>query len=105
MCLGSLLCWGMNKTAGLDIVIYALMLIVPIATAALAAKFYGGLGILGGLLAAIFTYICFTSDTLILNTTYDQTAQAFVFTTYPMGFFAWIPLGLMVVNFIVAVKH
>jgi len=90
--------------AGLDVLLYAFMGITLVSVAVLAAKFYRSIGLFGGLFGAIFSYICFTSENLILNTVYDQTAQEFVSQTYPMTFFAWIPFVLMVLNFVVAIK-
>lgn len=89
---------------GLELILYFFINVILIATSALAFKYWRMLGAIGGLIGAVLSYIVFTSDTLILNTTYDQTAQAFVSQTYPMGFFAWIPIILTGLNFVVALK-
>lgn len=89
---------------GLDIILYVLMITILTAIAVVAAKYYKELGIFGGLLGALFSYVCLTSEVLILNTAYDQTAQEFVYQTYPITFFAWIPLILMGLNFVLVVK-
>lgn len=90
--------------AGLDIILYLFTNIILIVFAVLAWKYWGYLGAIGGLIGAILTYTVLTSDTLIFNTAYDQTAQEFVSQTVPMGFFAYIPLILTALNFIVALK-
>lgn len=89
---------------GLDFLLYVFMVTILIVLAVVAAKFYGMLGAFGGLIGAVFTYMAFTSDTLILNTVYDPTAQAFVSQSVDMGFFSWILLILTVFNFVVVLK-
>ena len=83
------------------------MIVILFFTMVLGAKLkgLGLLGLFGGLLGSLFSYICFTSENLVLNTTYDQTAQIFVYQTYPMSWFAWIPLILVAANFIVALDR
>lgn len=80
------------------------MAVIEVVFVVVAAKFYSGLGAVGGLLGSIFFYLCLTSPDLILNTAYDQTAQAFVYQTYPMGFFSWVIFGLAVTNFVIIAK-
>ena len=94
-----------GTTAGLDLTIFIIMIVIEAATLILALKLkgLGLLGIFGGLLGSIFSYIAFTNQFLILNTNYDQAAHVFVNQAFPMGFFAWIPLILAVSNFIAAV--
>lgn len=89
---------------GLDIILYVFINGILIAFAVLAWKFWGLLGALGALIGGILSYVVLTSETLILNTVYDQAAQVFVSQTYPMGFFGFIPLILTGLNFIVALK-
>ena len=88
----------------MELVIYVFINVILIAIAVLAAKFWSVLGTFGGLIGAIMTLLVFQAPNLILQTVYDQTAQVFVQQTYPMGFFAWIPLVLTALNFIVALK-
>lgn len=90
--------------AGLDLILYVFINVILIAVAVLAYKYWGLLGAFGSIIGAILSYTVMTSETLILNTTYDQTAQAFVYQTYPMGFFAWIPIVLTGLNIVVALK-
>ncbi len=90
--------------AGLDFVLYVFINVILIALAVVAYKYWGLLGAIGAVIGAILSYLVFTSDTLIMNVTYDQTAQEFVYQSYPMGFFAYIPLILTALNVIVALK-
>jgi hypothetical protein len=94
------------KMAGLDIIIYVFMVTILLVMAVLTVKVkgLGLLGLFGGLLGSLFTYICFTNENLILNTVYDQTAQVFVNQVYSMEFFSWVPLILTVSCFVVATQ-
>jgi len=92
------------SAGNIELSIYLVIIGVLIAFAVMTLKLWGGLGMVGGLIGAIFAYYCLTSQNLITNTLYDQTAQTWVYTTMPIGFFAYVPLLLCALNLILVVK-
>jgi hypothetical protein len=92
------------NTANLDIIIYILIISILIIFAIIAFKYLPILGALGGLLGAIFSYIALTSQNMIIQTVWNETAQTWVQQLYPMGFFAYVPVILTAVCFMIALK-
>lgn len=88
----------------MTLTIYVLICVMLTATALLALKYWGTLGLIFGLIGAIFTYYTFQATTLIINSYYDTTAQTWVSQTMPMGFFAYVPLALALINFVAVLK-
>lgn len=88
----------------LDLGLYVIMLGLLAVLAILAFKFWPVLGAMGGLLGAVFSYICLSSTGLITQTVYDPALSIWVYQVYPMGFFAYVPVLLMVLNFVLVVK-
>jgi hypothetical protein len=74
------------------------------ALAIIAFKYWSILGAFGGLLGAIFSYICLTSQYLIVQSVWDETQQAWTQQLYPIGFFAYLPLVLTALNFFMVLK-
>jgi len=92
------------NAGSIELSVYLVIIGVLAALAVLSFKLWSGIGMLGGLIGAIFAYYCLTSQTLITNTVYDQTAQAWVYTSMPIGFFAYIPLILAALNLVLVAK-
>jgi hypothetical protein len=88
----------------MELIIYLLMLTLMCVFAVLAYRFWSVLGVFGGLLGAIFTYMSLTDTVLVINTAWSETQQAFVSSSVDMGFFAYVPLILTALNIVVALK-
>jgi hypothetical protein len=91
-------------SGNLDLTLYLALTAIIGALAVLAYKYWSILGVFGGLLGAILSYICLTSPYLILQSVWNETGQVWVQQLYPMGFFAYVPIVLMALCFVVALK-
>ena len=86
----------------MDIIIYVMINAFLIVFAVLTFKFWSGLGAFGGLIGSLFAYMVFVDPEIVFNSTY--TAEGFVYQSVEMGFFAFIPLILAIMNFVLVLK-
>jgi len=89
----------------MDLVIFLVINGFLLAFAVLSYLFWGSLGAFGGLIGAIFTLMTFQDPLLVVKSVYDPSTSLWVHESMAMGYFAWVPLILTALNFVVVLKH
>lgn len=89
----------------MDILVYLVINVFLLLFVVLAVKFWRYLGSVGGLIGMILSIYVYGTENLVLKTMYNPTTSEFVYVTYPMGFFAYIPIVLTVLNLVVIFKE
>lgn len=85
---------------GIDIWVYILVNASLLMFAVLALKVWNYMGLIGGFIGILLSMYVMDAENLTIYTVYDETASAWVYQYYPMGFFAFIPVVLTVLNLV-----
>lgn len=102
--LGSLpIVWGQDYqviTGATDIWIFWVLCIGLVVSGILSVLIHPLVGLIGGAVGGILTFQIQNVGYLIVNTAFDQTAQAYIQQVIPVGNYIFIPIFLTLGNFL-----